>query len=188
MESLTINKKYFPLLRMSKLKQAYYLGYDIRKCSVNDSIIFERFEKLTAMGMEEFIKTFTYVLPTFINQKNTLESEPSDYFPTDVMWYQEQDKNYFFSRAELKYLLRNRINPYTRTPLPDVFLDECESLNRTTANLDIPECEPITDMFEKLLEPKPVDAPAPNIPMNVGPVQSNAIFDLVSLLGGGLMR
>lgn len=184
METLSVNRKYFPLLRMSKLKQAYYLGYDIRKCSITDDIIFERFEKLAQMGVEEFIKTFKYVLPTFVNQKNTLECEPTDYFPTDVVWYQEQDKYYFFSRDEIKYLLKNRTNPYNRAPLPDVFLDECENLVRMMLNMDIADCEPAMNMFEKMLGDKPISVPNQPAPIGIQPNRSNPIIDLVRVMGG----
>lgn len=154
----------FNILSLESSVRAYVLGFPVHCSKISKEQILNALRLLTEDGLSAYVDkirkhnesrisacgSFDYPQLTLVNKQDTILVDVVDYSPADVICYQQEDKLYCFTRPEFDYLLREKINPWTKDPLPESILFEIETRQKTAENY--PPSQSIFDLLTEIFD------------------------------------
>jgi hypothetical protein len=151
----------YQLLNLPLASRAYYLGFPIHLYIPNENTLEKAIDRLEEIGIEKYCHEVLseYSLQSLKNSKVSNEQNVEyenfeDYNPFDVCCYYtdtEETKQIFkFSRNEFDKLLKDKINFYTRQPLPFSLITEITQRISVAKAYNLPDCKTLKDLLNNL--------------------------------------
>lgn len=158
---MNLSQQCYTIYHMPIQKMAYLLGFPIHLYIPGKEALEKALIELNKSGGEKYydevqdyyMKTeYNHIFggrSTFINDKDTLLSDIWTYSPFDRVVFNQNGKNFIFTRPEFPYLLEKRINPHTKVPLSVEFLETVKTRASMAKIYKLGESGPMKDLFEK---------------------------------------
>jgi len=140
----------------------YILGFPIQTVIPNDEQIYQAIKLLSELGSEKYAESInTYLqssyntqLPIpyltqikYANDTDVMMEDINNYSPFDIVYFQQGDHVYRFTRPEFSKLLESKKNPWTNEWLPPTILSSIESRASAAKELGLPSSRTMLEMF-----------------------------------------
>ena len=200
---LTMSDEDFYVFASGSERLAYLLGFNIYTLVPTNNDIFTALKEIKE-NREEYINKRLFTCPPsqnpyisdveVVNTEDLLGDRITDFYFSDVIFYQKERNMFFFTRGELDGIKSTGWkNPYTKEDLPPSIIVQMKAVLKTERAFNLPKC----DIAKNIIDYRDVDNTDDDIVENTSTEEENTgvryinlnifgsnIINFISMIGG----